>query len=66
MKEEIKRDYRKEWEKEKETKTSRLIKIDKDLCKELDKKLKDENKSFTGLVTEAILKYLHEEKENNK
>ena len=47
-------------------KTSRLIKIDKDLWKELDKKLKDENKSFTGLVTEAILKYLHEEKENNK
>ena len=62
MKEEIKRDYKKEWEKE----TSRLIKIDKDLWKELDKKLKDENKSFTGLVTEAILKYLHEEKENNK
>ena len=59
---EEKRNYKKEWEKEKETKTSRLIKIDKALWKELDKKLKNENKSFTGLVTDAILKYLHEEK----
>lgn len=59
---EEKRNYKKEWEKEKETKTSRLIKIDKALWKELDKKLKDENKSFTGLVTDAILKYLHKEK----
>lgn len=66
MKEEIKRDYKKEWEKEKETKTSRLIKIDKDLWKKLDKKLKEENKTFTSIVTDAILRYLYEEKENKK
>ncbi len=66
MKEEVKRDYKKEWEKEKETKTSRLIKIDKDLWEKLDKKLKEENKTFTGIVTEAILRYLYEEKENKK
>lgn len=59
---EIKRNYKKEWEKEKETKTSRLVKIDKDLWEELDKKLKEDNKTFTGLVTDAILKYLYENK----
>ena len=53
-----KRNYKKEWEKEKETKTSRLIKIDKVLFEELDKKLNSENKTFTGLVMEAIYKYL--------
>lgn len=59
---EVKRNYKKEWEKEKKTKTSRLIKIDKELWEKLDRKLKKENKTFTGLVTEAILKYLYEEK----
>ncbi len=59
---EIKRNYKKEWEKEKETKTSRLVKIDKDLWEELDKKLKEDNKTFTGLVTDAILKYLYDNK----
>lgn len=54
-----KRDYKKEWEKEKETKTSRLVKIDKELYEELDKKLKAEGKTFTGLVIDAILKYLY-------
>lgn len=62
---EIKRDYKKEWEKEKETKTSRLVKIDKELWEELDAKLKVENKTFTGLVHDAILKYLYEGKEKN-
>ena len=56
-----KRDYKKEWEKEKETKTSRLVKIDKELYEELDKKLKSEGKTFTGLVIDAILKYLYED-----
>ena len=55
-----KRDYKKEWEKEKETKTSRLVKIDKELYEELDKKLKAEGKTFTWLVIDAILKYLYE------
>ena len=62
---EVKRDYKKEWEKEKETKTSRLVKIDKELWEDLDKKLKAENKTFTGLVHDAILKYLYEENEKN-
>lgn len=62
MREEVKRDYKKEWEKEKETKTSRLVKIDKELWEELDKKLKEENKTFTGLVIDAILKYLYDNK----
>ena len=42
-----------------ETKTSRLVKIDKELWEDLDKKLKAENKTFTGLVHDAILKYLY-------
>lgn len=63
---EPKRNYKKEWEKEKETKTSRLVKIDKDLWERLDKKLKEDNRTFTGLVTDAILKYLYDEKENKK
>ena len=62
-----KRNYKKEWEKEKETKTSRLVKIDKDLWEKLDKKLKkDEKRTFTGLVTEAILKYLYEDETKKK
>lgn len=63
---ELKRNYKKEWEKEKETKTSRLIKINKKLWEELDTKLKAENRTFTGLVHEAIFRYLEEEKENKK
>lgn len=59
---EIKRNYKKEWEKEKETKISKLVKIDKKLYEDLSKKLKEENKTFSGLVNEAILEYLHDEK----
>ena len=62
---EVKRDYKKEWEKEKETKTSRLVKIDKELWEDLDAKLKAENKTFTGLVHDAILKYLYGKNEKN-
>ncbi len=58
---EVKRDYKREWKKEKETKTSRLVKIDKELYEKLDKKLKEEGKSFTGLVIDAVLKYLYED-----
>lgn len=57
----VKRDYKREWEKEKETRTSRLVKIDKELYEKLDKKLKEEGKSFTGLVIDAVLKYLYED-----
>lgn len=66
MSSDMKRDYKREWEKEKETKTSRLVKIDKDLWERLDKKLKEDRRTFASLVTEAILKYLYEEKENKK
>lgn len=59
---EIKRNYKKEWEKEKETKISKLVKIDKRLYEDLSKKLKEENKTFSGLINEAILEYLHDEK----
>lgn len=60
---EVKRNYKKEWEKEKETKTSRLVKIDKELWEELDKKLKEDSRTFTGLVIDAIFKYLNNNKE---
>ena len=63
---EVKRNYKKEWEREKETKTSRLIKIDKKLWEELNTKLKAENKTFSGLVHEAIFRYLDEKKGNKK
>lgn len=63
---EVKRNYKKEWEREKETKTSRLIKIDKKLWEKLNSKLKAENKTFSGLVHEAIFRYLDEKKENKK
>lgn len=61
---EVKRDYKKEWEKEKETKTSRLVKIDKELFEKLDKKLKEDGKTFTGLVMDAIENYLNEDEKN--
>ena len=57
----MERNYKKEWEKEKETKTTRLVKIDKEIFEKLNKKLKEENKTFSGLVNEAILKYLYGE-----
>lgn len=52
------RDYKKEWEKEKETKVTRLIKIDKELFTEFSEKLKKENKTINGFVNEQIKKYL--------
>ncbi len=53
-----KRDYKKEWEKEKETKVTRLIKIDKDLFVEFKSKLDEEDKNINGFVIEQIKKYL--------
>ncbi len=57
----MKRNYKKEWEKEKETKTTRLVKIDREIFEKLSKKLKEDNKTFAGLVNEAILKYLYDD-----
>lgn len=59
---EYKRNYKKEWEKEKETKVSRLIKIEKGLFEEFKNKLEQDNKTINGFVNEQIKKYL---KQNN-
>ncbi len=56
--EEFKRDYKSEWKKEKETKTSRLLKIDKKLNKDFTKKLKEDNISYSQFVHTCIYKYL--------
>lgn len=56
----MERDYNKEWEKEKETKTTRLIKMDKELFKKFQAKLEREHKSINGFVNEQIRKYLKE------
>jgi len=58
MSSEKKRNYKKEWEKEKETKVTRLIKIDKELFAEFSEKLKKENLTINGFVTDAIKKFL--------
>ena len=52
------RNYKKEWEKEKESKVTRLIKIDKDIFTLFQEKLKKENKTINGFVNTAIKKYL--------
>ena len=44
--EEFKRNYKAEWQKEKETKTSRLLKINKKLNEELSQKLKEDNITY--------------------
>ena len=53
-----KRNYKKEYEKEKESKVSRLIKIDKSIFEELKNKLDADKKTLNGFVNEQILKYL--------
>ena len=57
--EEFKRNYKAEWQKEKETKTSRLLKIDKNLNKEFSEKLKKDNISYSQFVHNCILRYLN-------
>lgn len=59
MKEEFKRNYKKEWEKEKETKTSRLLKIDKKLNEDFSNKLKEDNISYSQFVHYCIYDYLN-------
>lgn len=56
--EEKKRNYKKEWEKEKETKVTRLIKVEKELFAEFSEKLKKENLTINGFVNTAIKEYL--------
>ena len=57
---EFKRDYKKEWEKEKETKVTRLIKFDKQLFEDFSEQLKKDNKTINGFVIEKVLEYLNE------
>ena len=56
---ECKRDYKSEWEKEKETKTSRLLKIDKKLNSQLTDKLAQDNISYSQFVHNCIYAYLN-------
>lgn len=58
---ELKRDYKSEWKKEKETKTSRLLKIDKNLNKVFSYKLKQDNLTYSEFVHMCIKKYLRGE-----
>ena len=55
---ETKRNYKKEWEKEKETKVTRLIKVEKELFMEFSEKLKKENLTINGFVNAEIKKFL--------
>lgn len=57
--EQFKRDYPAEWKKEKETKTSRLLKIDKKLNEDFSKKLKEDHISYSEFVHICIYKYLN-------
>lgn len=57
--EEIKRNYKAEWQKEKETKTSRLLKIDKKLNEILSKKLKEDNMTYSQFIHICINKYIN-------
>lgn len=59
--EEFKRNYKEEWKKEKETKTSRLLKIDKKLNEIFSKKLNEDNMSYSQFVHICINKYLNNE-----
>lgn len=52
------RNYKKEYEKEKESKVSRLVKIKKDDFEKLTFKLSKENQTFSGFVNEQIKKYI--------
>lgn len=56
--EEFKRNYKAEWQKEKETKTSRLLKIDKELNKKFSDKLKKDNVTYSQFVHTCIYMYL--------
>lgn len=52
------RDYKKEYEKEKETKVIKTIKLDKKLYNQLKIKLNNQNKTFSSVIKDFINKYL--------
>ncbi len=52
------RSYNSEYETEKQKKVYKQVKLERELAKELDTKLKEDNKTFAELVREAIYKYL--------
>lgn len=54
----MKRDYKKEYSKEKETKIIKTIKLDKKLYNNLKLKLKNQNKTFTSLILDKINEFL--------
>ena len=54
----MKRDYKKEYTKEKQTKVVKTIKIDKKLYNNLKLKLKNQNKTFTSLILDKINEFL--------
>lgn len=54
----MKRDYKKEYEKEKETKVTKTIKLDKKLYNNLKLKLNNQNKTFSNFIKDSINKYL--------
>lgn len=58
MEKEIKRDYKKEQEREKQTIKRYTVKVPKYLANALDEKLKKENKTYSSIALEAIEKYL--------
>lgn len=58
MGEEKKRNYSQEYEIEKKSVKRYTVKIQKDIAKLLDDKLKQNGDTFTGLVKNAIEKYL--------
>lgn len=58
MEKEIKRDYKKEREREKQIIKRYTVKVPKYLANALDEKLKKEGKTYSSMALEAIEKYL--------
>lgn len=54
----MKRDYKKEYAQEKQTKVIKTIKLDKNLYNSLKLKLNNQNKTFTSLVIDKIKEFL--------
>ena len=54
----MKRDYKKEYEKEKQSKVTKTIKLDKKLYNNLKLKLNNQNKTFSSFIKDSINKYL--------
>lgn len=58
MEKEVKRDYKKEQEREKQIIKRYTVKVPKYLANALDEKLKKENRTYSSIALEAIEKYL--------